>query len=390
VTLRTPVFADIVRERGPITVAAFMELALYDPDAGYYARAARRSGRAGDFFTSVDVGAVFGRLIERQLAEMAGVLATSHLGTRRFDLVEAGAGDGRLAADVLRAARQRHPDFYERIALHLVEQSPGARAGQSAMLGEVGERLVHSSAELPAAFEGVLLANELLDALPVHQVVMREGGLREVYVEARDDRLVTCEGAPSTPDLAAYLERLGARLRPGWRAEINLRAVAWVQAAARRLQRGFVILIDYGHEARDLYSATHARGTLTSLARHVMQDADRPGDSPPWLRRPGRQDVTSHVDFTSVRTAAEREGLTTLGFLDQTYFLLGVLTGGGSAGADASIESDPELSAFADDARALKTLILPGGLGSTHKVLVLGKGVGTPRLRGCSYRMRVT
>src|SRR5207253_2593341 len=169
-----------IQERGPLTVAAFMELALYDAQIGYYARAPRRSGRAGDFFTSVDVGSLFGELVEIQVAEMAEIVASGSgdqakaLRPASFDLVEAGAGNGRLAADILRAARRRHRSTYERVALHLVEASQQARAAQPATLGDVVDRLVSCSDSLPPSFEGVLVANELLDALPVHQVVMRE------------------------------------------------------------------------------------------------------------------------------------------------------------------------------------------------------------------------
>ena len=360
-----------------------MELALYDPEAGYYARAAQRSGRAGDFFTSVDVGPVFGELLERQLAEMAGLLAwapgqrASVLQPDSFDLVEAAAGNGRLAADILDAARRRDPAFYDAIRLHLVDASPAARAAQGRVLGAALERLASSSADLPGSFHGVLLANELLDALPVHQVVMRQNGLREVYVETAHGGLRTIEGPPSTPDLAAYLDRLGVALEPGWRVEINLRALAWIRAAACRLTRGFIIVIDYGHEARELYSVTHARGTLTTFARHMMAGPERPDDAPAWLEDPGDRDITAHVDFTSVRMAAEAEGLTTIGLLDQTYFLLGL-------GAAALELSDLKRRL------AVKTLLMPGGLGSTHKVLILGKDVGASALAGCSYRVRLT
>ena len=437
-----------------MTVAAFMELALYDPDVGYYARASQRSGRAGDFFTSVDVGPLFGELLEIQLEEMAEILEkitaedaeegipgstagaassvspasrasraspASSASSAFFDLVEAGAGNGRLSADILRAARRRDSRFCDRIRLHLVEASAQARGEQPGMLGDVADRLVFSSAALPTSFEGALVANELLDALPVHQVVMREDGLREVYVQAvtshqsaavRPDaasrfgeispalgrvpepsedgspvaspgRLVTHEGPLSTPALADHLTRLGIVLEPGWRAEIGLRAVEWVREAARRLRRGFIILIDYGHDARELYSATHATGTLTAFSRHTTAGADSAQERPMWLERPGEQDLTAHVDFTSVGRAAEAEGLVTLGFLDQTYFLIGLLTGGRES---FSFPDDSRPS----DLRPLKTLLMPGGLGSTHKVLILGKGVGTPSLRGCSFRQRVT
>jgi SAM-dependent MidA family methyltransferase len=146
-----------------------------------------------------------------------------------------------------------------------------------------------------------------------------------------------------------------------------------VRDAARRLRRGFMILIDYGHEARELYSVTHAGGTLTTFARHRSAGPEAGG--PAWLQNPGDQDITAHVDFTSVRAAAEAEGCTTVGFLDQTYFLLGLL---------------PSIRNPQSAIPNLKTLLMPGGLGSTMKVLILGKNVGTPSLAGGSFKMRVT
>ena len=386
-----------------MTVAAFMELALYHPELGYYARAARRSGRTGDFFTSVDVGPLFGELLATQLAEMAEILH-SPVGMRNsFDLVEAGAGNGRLSADILDAAQARASRFYDSIRLHLSEVSARARAAHTSTLGDHAGRLVWSDSALPASFEGVLIANELLDALPVHQVVMREGGLREVYVSERPaigtEDLALTEGPVSTPALSEYLERLGVELQPGWRIEINLRAVEWIHEAARHLRRGFIIVIDYGPEARELCSPTHAAGTLTTFSRHQSTGPESPG-VPAWLRAPGNQDVTSHVDFTSIRAAAEAEGLQTLGFMDQTYFLLGLLppefgsressASPQSMGGWSSIGNRQSISNQQSAISSLKTLILPGGLGSTHKVMIFGKGVGTPALRGCSYRMRVT
>jgi SAM-dependent MidA family methyltransferase len=377
-----------------MTVAAFMDLALYDPEAGYYARAPQRSGRAGDFFTSVDVGPLFGELLEVQVAQMADIL-NSEFESQSVDLVEAGAGNGRLAADILRAARRRDPDLYDRVRLHLVDASPLARAAQRETLAEMADRLAASSTELPDRFEGVLVANELLDALPVHQVVMRRDGLREVYVDA-DLRIV--EGPPSTPALSAYLERAGVTLEDGWRAEINLRALEWVDDAARRLSRGFMLLFDYGHEARDLYSASHATGTLTTFSGHTTAGPESGGPfdgtqgRPAWLKRPGEQDITAHVDFTSVRAAAEAAGLTTIALLDQTYFLLGIVGSLESQGSVGSVGSLGSLGSTGSrgSARALRTLVMPGGLGSTHKVLILGKDVGTPALVGCSFKVRMT
>jgi SAM-dependent MidA family methyltransferase len=385
---------DVIRERGPLTVAAFMEFALYHPQSGYYARAAQRSGRAGDFFTSVDVGPLFGALIALQISEMAGIgrSADTDQATDRetperepFDIVEAGAGNARLSADILETLSARDPELYGRTRLHLVEASAAARAAQRTGLGAHAGRLVSSSTQLPDAFSGVLIANELLDAFPVHQVVMRNGRLREVYVRVDGEgRLFLREGDLSTPVLAAYFDRLGVTLEEGWRAEVNLRAVDWIRDAVKRLRRGFVILIDYGHEARDLYAVSHAGGTLTTFSRHQASS----GGDEAWLQNTGSQDITAHVDFTSVREAAEAEGAAVLGLLDQTYFVMGLLTAG-RVGADA-VPGFLAEAADRQDRLALKTLLMPGGLGSTMKVLILGKGVGRPALAGLSYRVRLT
>jgi len=401
---------DLIHRRGPVTVAAFMDLALYHPTFGYYARAAQRSGRAGDFFTSVDVGPLFGDLLAVQFAEMFELLfSESGETSSRYDLVEAGAGNGRLAADVLNGLDHRAPHVLSRLALHLVEASPAAAAEQSASLGRHASRLASSHAQLPARFTGILFANELLDAFPVHQVVMRPEGLREVYVDEQQGELRTSEGPLSDERLTGHFEALGVALSPGWIAEVSLAAIDWVREAARRLERGFMVFVDYGHAARELYSVTHAQGTLTSFSQHRASGPET-GAIPPWLNRPGEQDLTAHVDFTSIQRAAAGEGMNTIALLDQTYFVMG-LVGMGSVGSEGSAESEvrsldptalPKLSNPATlpypanlpnlptDVRALKTLLMPGGLGSTMKILILGKGVGGPRLKGCSYRVRIT
>jgi SAM-dependent MidA family methyltransferase len=370
---------DRIRTDGPISVAEYMDLALYHPSLGYYARAPRRTGRAGDFYTSVDVGPIFGELIARQLAEMWRILREARREEAgSFDLVEAGAGSGRLAHDILEAASRCDPEFYADVRLHLVERSAAARAAQPATLGPHAACLRTSAESLPGGICGTILANELLDALPTHAVVMTDTGLREVFVDLRDDRLVERLLEPSTPEIATYLARVGARLCPGWRAEVNLEAVAWMRTAAQHLERGFLLVIDYGYEA--------SSGTLTTFRRHtasVFEHRDL-GPVAPWLTDPGDCDITAHVDLTAITQAAETEGLTTLGRLDQTYFLMGL------GFADLADTDRPAREPDRHRSLAFKTLMFPGGLGSTHKVLVFGKGVGTPRLSGCSYRMRLT
>jgi SAM-dependent MidA family methyltransferase len=395
----TPLLLQRIRDNGPLTVAEFVEAALYHETLGYYARRGQRSGREGDFFTSVDLGPLFGELLASQFAEMWEALRTSprddghnrlsppvadcarSADAPRFDLVEAGAGNGRLARDVLDAAERHHPEFSRAVRLHLAERSPQARAAQAAVLGAHAGALASSTSDLPEAVTGVIYANELLDALPPHLVVMRGEGLREVFVDADGDRLVTREGPPSSPRLAEYLRTAGARLEPGWFAEVNLAAADWIRRAGQRLQRGYLVIIDYGHDAATLYSPSHATGTLTTYRGHA---AERREDGPGWLLEPGDRDITSHVDLTGIAAAGRDAGLRLLGVVDQAYFLLGLGLAGHLADDDSG---SPRALARR---LALKTLVMPGGLGSTLKVMVFAKSVDVPPLRGLSFGGRVT
>jgi SAM-dependent MidA family methyltransferase len=373
-----------IRNHGPLTTAAFMDLALYHQTLGYYTRAPRRTGRAGDFYTSVDVGPQFGALLATQLDEMHRLLAAT--GSPTFDLVEVGAGNGQLGRDLLDAAQTTYPELYTATRLTLVETSAAARAAQPATLGRHRARLTASSAAMPDQVCGAILANELLDALPTHAVTMTSEGLREIYIDLAGDRFVERIGPLSCPELAAYLARLDVALAAGWRGEVNLAAADWVRRAARRLQRGFVVLIDYGHTAGELYSGPHDGSTLTTFRRHLVgSNGDDPYQrgGPAWLAHPGEQDITSHVDLTTLRAVAEEEGLEVLGLTDQSHFLLGL-----GALNETDSGTDPDGVEAVRHRLALKTLLVPGGLGSTHKVMLLGKQVGTPALRGCSFNPR--
>jgi SAM-dependent MidA family methyltransferase len=357
---------SVIRRDGPLTLAAFMELALYHPEQGYYAREAQRSGKGGDFFTSVDVGPLFGELLAVQFAEMQALLDREAPGAP-FELIEAAAGNGRLSRDVLDAAERHHPALYAVARLTLVERSAAARQSQRDALGPQAIKLSASGADLPGAVHGVIFANELLDAMPAHAVVMRGGALREIYIDDRGDQLVEVEDTLSTSALHEHFERVGARLGEGARAEVSLAALDWVKAAARSLASGFLVLIDYGHTAAELYSATHAGGTLMAYHRHTAGRVD-------WLARPGEVDLTTHVDLTAVQLTAEAAGLRTLGVIDQTYFLTAL-------GLAERLETGHDRSAVVRRLAA-KTLVMPGGLGSTMKVAVFARGIGAPALQG--------
>jgi SAM-dependent MidA family methyltransferase len=378
------IIARRIRASGPLPFAEYMDLALYHPRHGYYTQVDHRSGHSGDFFTSIDVGTLFGELLAAQFAEMwQCTQRASGLDLNGLDLVEAAAGNGRLALDVLEATARTHPDLYDAIHLTLIERSPTARASQVDTLGTHAPKLRRSTETIPSHIRGIVFANELLDALPVHPIVMTNSGLTEVYVDLdpeHGNRFVE-RLAPPSATVLAHVERFAIELEPGWRAEICPDAVSWVEQAGRSLDGGFLVLIDYGHKASELYSATHAAGTLTTYHRHVVR-TNETHLTPSWLLDPGTLDITAHVDLTAVRRAAEDVGLDTLAVLDQTYFLLGL-------GAAAWPEPANPVEAI-KRRLALKTLLIPGGLGSSHKVMIFGKNVGTPQLRGYSFSQRLT
>ena len=338
-----------------------MELALYHPVHGYYTRAARRSGKNGDFYTSVDVSPLFGALIAEQLREMWELLRSS--GGGDFDLVEAAAGNGRLSRDILDAAAAHYPDFYRRIRLTLVERSSAARDAQRDTLGPHVERLVMSTADLPQAIRGAVVANELLDALPVHVIEMTHGGPREIVIDERDGELLERTAAIQNPSLLAQL----ASLEPGERMEVSPAMSEWIDRAASSLACGFLLVFDYAYEPSPRYLRLHPQGTLMSYRAHRANAEN-------WLEEPGERDLTAHVNLAALRQASEMAGLHTLGVVDQTYFLLAL-------GLAERLEAGDNRRAIGQRLAA-RTLMMPGGLGDTMKAMIFGKGVGVPKLRG--------
>ncbi|HLD78902.1 MAG TPA: SAM-dependent methyltransferase, partial [archaeon] len=288
----------------------------------------------------------------------------------RFDLVECGAGRGALAAGILEAVRAKAPDFAAALRVTLVEVSPRLREQAQAALEGQGERVAIVE-RLPAGVSGCLLSNELVDALPVHRVAQRAGGLREIYVSARGGELVEMEGEPSSPALARYLERYGAPLEDGQQAEVNLAALAWLDEAARALERGFLLTIDYGYRARELYGPAHQRGTLLAYREHRTSED--------WLSRPGEQDLTAQVNFTALEERGRELGLTALAYVPQAQFLLGLAQ---ASGLVERLEREADASATRATRNQLKQLIHPEGMGEAFKVLLQGKGVAGARLSG--------
>ena len=359
-----------IKARGSITFADYMAACLYEPGLGYYTSPGRKVGAEGDFYTSSNVHRVFGRLLAREIVSMWHTMGRP----ANFQVVEVGAANGRLSADIMDAVAELEPALYATVTCRLIEAEPSLVESQRAMLSDHLPRLAWSSPEELAAgtleITGCLVTNELVDALPVHLVEMTTDGLREVMVTAEGGEFREELAFPSTPAIDAYLKRIGVTLSAGQRAEIHLAADRWLQGVARSLQRGFVITIDYGYQAEELYSPMRKNGTLLCYYRHHVEED-------PYIRV-GRQDITTHVDFTSLVRCGEDAGLKTFWYGEQYRFLMAA----GMMEELLALEARPAPEETRiKDRLALKKLMLPdGGMGDTFKVLVQGKGVDRPEL----------
>ncbi len=359
-SLKKEIF-DLINRKGKITFADFMELALYHPEYGYYTSGKEKIGKRGDYYTSSDVHSVFGELIARQLEQMWRLL-----GSNRFTVVEIGAGKGWLCHDILSCIKNEYPEFFEKVDYKIVEISRDLIERQSDTLKGFEEKVSWESfSEGGFSFnpiEGCFLSNEFVDSLPVHQVIVEDNCFKEIYVTTTDGVLSEKIDGLSNPELENYFKELNINLRDGQRAEINLKALDWVKNISLCLNRGFVITIDYGHLAEDLYSEERHRGTLICYYEHTTSENP--------YERVGNQDITSHVNFSSIMEEGDRCGLSTTGFVRQSNFLiaLGILNKMNDAQGDVS------------KLLTIKNLFLPGGMGDVFKVLIQHKGIDNPEL----------
>ncbi len=404
-TLRQKIEQEI-RERGPISFSRYMELCLYHPELGYYSRHAAQFGKAGDFYTSSDVHAVFGRLMARQFAEMWHVLACPE----RITVQELGPGRGLFAQDVLDWSEKKFPDFFRALRYVLVESSPALRqrieetlsrhiAAGKTVLTEApppAERsgpsvakaqaqsesrtaalkrcatqnpavpadAVMALSESPgrgafaAAIPSIVFANEFFDALPV-EIVSSQGSLR---VGFRDDRFVET-WVPASAGELEFLDRYSIHPEPGERVEVPLAAQQNGRQASREIQQGFFIVIDYGYMRAEQLAGRH-RGTLKAIRQHSV--------SVNPYEAPGEQDITADVNFTALAAAAEEQGMRVHKLITQSQFLMGI----GEANQFADAFEDCRLpQERAKVALQLKHLVTPAGMGESFHVMVASKGV---------------
>jgi len=331
---------EIAANHGWIAFARYMELALYEAGVGYYAGGAQKFGREGDFVTAPELGSLFGRTLARQLKELGS------------PILEFGAGSGALAATLL----SQHAFDY-----HIIEISPQLQARQQARLGARAQWL----AGLPERIRGVVIANEVVDAMPVHAVAWRDNGIMERGVALTNNHLAW-EDRPATGELLQEASKV--QVEAAYESEIGLVARAWMREVATRLEQGVIFIFDYGFPRREYYHPQRASGTLMCHHRHRAH-AD-------VFAHPGEEDITAHVDFTALAGAAVDSGLEVLGYATQAQFL--VNCGITEVLGEANVENALHYAPLAAEAQRL---LSPAEMGELFKVLAVGRGVKRP-LRG--------
>jgi len=345
----------IVAAGGWISFARYMEMVLYSPGLGYYDGGSAKFGGAGDFVTAPELSPLFSRTLARQVAEVLAATGGS--------VLELGAGSGRMAADLLIALDElgQLPEQY-----WMLEVSAELRARQRDRISKLPAQLGRKAAwldRLPERFTGVIFANEVLDALPVHMVVWRDDGLFERGVTWRSERLEFDDRRLTDTDLLAAAGRLG--LDSPYLSEVGLAGPALVRSLASRLERGLLLFIDYGFGQTEYYHPQRSQGTLMCHYRHRAHDD-------PFVF-PGLQDITAHVDFSAIAHSGVDSGLALLGYTSQAHFLINL----GITDLLSRMPAD-RVSAYLPHASAVQKLLSPAEMGELFKVIALGRGLDKP------------
>ncbi|MEM7552531.1 MAG: class I SAM-dependent methyltransferase [Cyanobacteria bacterium P01_A01_bin.84] len=358
-----------------ITFAEYMDMVLYHPNHGYYFRKTINLGRGGDYYTSVHLGSDFGELLAVQFIQMWEIMGEPAV----FHLVELGAGQGYLAADILRYIQQQQPSLHKALRYIIIEKSPALIDIQQQRLKDWKVRWCNIEEIRNNSILGCFFSNELLDALPIHQFEIETGDIKEIYVTTTDylvptaiddsrerSEFVEIKGEPSTLELSMYFDMVDIDIRnypDGYRSEVNLNTVELLEVLANKLQRGYILTIDYGYPATRYYNPRRAEGTLQCYWQHHNHNN-------PYINI-GKQDITAHVDFTALEKWGKHYGLTKMGFTQQGLFLMSLGLGERIAALSYAKISVPELIQRRD---CLQQLLDPLGLGG-FGVFVHSKGL---------------
>lgn len=363
------IICDKVKKFGPITFKNFMEMALYHEKYGYYSRPYVPIGKGGDFITSPHTHCLYGALHARQIEEFWNILHG-----KTFNIIEMGAGAGYLARDILSYLSNR--EIFTSINYIIVEHKAETASYQQELLKPFINKVswVKRLSELDSV-RGCIISNELLDAFPVHLIQKEVSDFKEIYLDFKDeDNCIEVLGILSNTQLAEYAMELPSDLPKGYRTEVNLAIRTWISELASIISKGFVITIDYGYTRKEYFHPARNRGTLLAYMNHFVNEE--------LYERPGEQDLTAHVNFSDLHRWGKEVGFSTLGYVPQWAFL------GGLDFEETFRElSGGKFNPFSPELAAVKMLLLPQGMGESHKVLVQGKDVPSDlTLKGFSLK----
>lgn len=366
---------EILHGNGKISFYRFMELALYEPGLGYYSAGAAKFGESGDFVTAPEISSLFSRCIARQCWQVMGILGNANI-------LEVGAGSGIMACDILMELEQLDalPEHY-----FILDMSADLRERQRMLIQQRIPHLqkhIHWLDQLPeAGFRGIVLANEVLDAMPVHRIHIGRGSELEFFIRSNNNKFEWCTDKLSHEHIQQRISAIRQILDndvsdKGYSTEINLAAESWVRSIADIMACGVVLIIDYGFPRREYYHPERCQGTLMCHYQHHAH-ADP-------LVLTGLQDITTHIDFTAIAEAGHESGLTVAGYANQGHFLLacGLME---IANITALARETQRSIAEIKQAQEIKKLTLPHEMGELFKVLALSRGIDEP-LIGFSFK----
>ena len=288
-----------IKKKGRLTFSEYMEKALYHPGLGYYTSGETRIGKGGDYYTSPSVDSAFGEVLAGFIAKSGGLINEP-----RLRVIEFGGGTGTLAADILDSLARKHPECYGMTEYLIIEKGGRGPDAADKALDKHGAKIkyVSSLSEIDSGgVAGIILSNELVDALPFHRVRFTGGAMKEVFVTLREGEFEEIIDEPSTSGLGEYFNGYEIMFREGQEAEVNLNAGRWLGEAQKALGKGFILTIDYGFLAPELYSPERMKGTYKCMHKHTISEN-------PYINI-GGQDITAHVDFSNLIRAGESLGL---------------------------------------------------------------------------------
>ncbi|MEE3003034.1 MAG: SAM-dependent methyltransferase [Pseudomonadota bacterium] len=349
---------QIIAESGPISFAEFMQYALYTPSTGYYMSNNYQIGKKGDFHTAPEISAMFGHCIANQINEYIRQ-------NNEISILELGPGSGKLAKDILENIKK--PECIKKYLM--LELSPSLKEKQKETTKSISKVPISHISKLPTDFKGIIIANEVIDAMPVHRFKIANK-LHEQYVELKNNELIPVFKPTKNKDLIEQVYALNLDLPLGYESEINLALPSWINSLSDCLKQGIILLIDYGYDQQEYYHPERNDGTLKCF--HQQKAHNNP------FINIGSQDITAHVDFTKTAKAALKSNLEIEGYVEQAHFLLNLDL---INIAQQYYAKDP-----LNSAKEMKLLTMPSEMGSLCKVLGLSKGITKTSLAGfCNY-----